>query len=138
MDFRLLRPEEVIELWPSLRTLLAPAVAAGRGELLVDDIRSLVLDGRMFVFAGLEDGEPILGVTAEFIHYPQLTVLNICFGSGRVPPAQRDQVYQTVERFARLGGARRVRTYCQHEGMVRYHERYSGAKRAYTVLEKNV
>ena len=88
MNIRLLHPDEVLRRWDELRYLLAFAVEQGRGELAVDDIRKLVLNGRMFVLGGFDDeGALCLAVTAEVVVYPRKTVLLVGFGAGKAHDA---------------------------------------------------
>lgn len=132
----LFRPEEVIHRWEALRPLLDSAVTNGCGELEVDDIRSLVLSGRMFVFALLEDSEIILALTVEFVVYPKKTVMLVGFGAGRGGVRHfKAIIWPALTEFARKAGASSVQTYCQNPAMARYHERLIGAQRKYFVME---
>lgn len=124
-------PHEVIQQWDRLRVLLMPAVDAGTGELLVDDIRELVISGRMFIFAS--DG---FALACEFINYPRKTVLNVSFGGGRV--GAREAVGDVLCDFALRGGASSIQTYCKNPAMTRYYRRWFGLDPIYTVLEKQL
>ena len=128
----LLRPEEVLYRWDELASLLQRAVDLGRGEVNVDDIRALVLGGRMFIFA-----TDAFALTCEFITYPQKTVMVVGFGAGQVgDPAG---VLQVLEEFARRGGASSIQSYCRKPSMVRYYRKYfDDVAPAYTVLEKKL
>lgn len=136
-EFRLLRPEEVVGRWTVLRGHLIHAVEQGRGELEVDDLRKLVLAGRLFIFGGFSGGEAVLAVTAEFVAYPRKTIMLLGFGAG----SSREQFakcFEVLNAFAKSAGATVIQTYCQHPAMVRYHQRHFGADVAYTVMEKPV
>jgi hypothetical protein len=128
MTFRLLRPEEVVTHWPLLREWLVLAVDKGRGEMEVDDIRKLVLGGKMFVFSDLER----FALTAEFIFYPKRTVLLVGFAGGF---PERETAMATLVDFAKSGGAQSMQAFCRDEAMCRYAAWYLGAARAYTVME---
>lgn len=138
MEFRLLRPEEVVIHWEDLRVLLEKAVSQGHGELEVDDIRKLVLGGRMFIFAGFNSGGHVnLAVTTEFSTYPRKTVMVIGFGAGRIREHAAD-IFYVISDFARKGGATSLQTFCKNPAMVRLHQKYYGPDVAYTVLEKQL
>jgi hypothetical protein len=130
-EFRLLMPHEVIDRWESLRGFLAPAVEYAGGELAVDDIRSMVLAGRMFVFA-----DDAFAVTCQFEQYPRSTAMFVGFGGGKVP--ERGDVAEKLTAFAHKGGAASVRTYCKNPAMTRYYRRWFGLTPTYTVLEKQL
>lgn len=138
MEFRLLRPEEVVVHWEEIAPLLEKAVSYGNGELEVDDIRKLVLGGRMFVFGGFNEEKRLrLAVTTEFSTYPRKTVLVIGFGAGSLGE-HANEVFLTLADFARQGGATAMQTYCKNPAMVRLHQKYYDAETAYTVLEKQL
>ena len=130
-DFALLHPHEVIERWPALRDLLSKAVEQSNGELSVDDIRTLVLGGKMFIFAS--EG---FALTCEFIVYPKRTVMIVGFGAGTVP--ERDNVAMRLKDFARRGGAVAIQTYCKNPAMTRYYRRWFNLEPTYTLLETPV
>ena len=138
MEFRLLRPEEVVVHWEEIVPLLDKAVSYGNGELEVDDIRKLVLGGRMFVFAGFNAEKRInLAVTAEFNIYPRKMVLIVGFGAG-VIGEHANEIFMTVADFAKQGGANAIQTFCKNPAMVRLHQKYYDPDVAYTVLEKQL
>lgn len=138
MEFRLLRPEEVVVHWEEIAPLLDKAVAYGQGELEVDDIRKLVLGGRMFIFGGFgQDKRLTIAVTAEFNIYPRKTVLVVGFGAGEVGK-YANEMFMAVADFAKQGGASSIQTFCKNPAMVRLHQRYYAPKVAYTVLEKQL
>ena len=130
-NFKLLMPHEVLNDWPRLRTLLSPAVDAGGGELSVDDIRQLVLSGRMFLFASA-----LFAVAVEFVVYPKKTVMNIAYGGGR--HTDRDNVDATLVAFAKQGGAESIQSHCTNPAMTRYYRRWFKLAPIYTVLEKQL
>lgn len=138
MEFRLLRPEEVVVHWDEIAPLLAKAVAYGSGELEVGDIRKLVLGGRMFIFGGFDKDKRIkTAITAEFNTYPRKTVMVIGFGAGLVGE-HANEIYHIVSEFARQGGADSIQTFCKNPAMVRLHQRNFAPEVAYTVLEKQL
>ena len=126
--FRLLMPHEVISRWDHLVEMLRHAIDQGRGECNVDDVRKLVLSGRMFIFA-----DDNLAVTVEFTTYPQKTVMVVGFGAGCVRHHQR--IAETLRDFATRGGADAIQTYCKNPAMVRYYRRWFQLEPVYTVLE---
>lgn len=138
MEFRLLRPEEVVVHWEEIAPLLDKAVSYGNGELEVDDIRKLVLGGRMFIFGGFNQERKLnLAVTTEFSTYPRKTVLVIGFGAGTLGE-HANEVFLKLADFAKQGGATALQTYCKNPAMVRLHQKYYAPDVAYTVLEKKL
>lgn len=129
--FRLLRPEEVVSRWETLGKLLQPAIDRSNGELAVDDVRNLVLMGRMFIFATDK-----FAVTTEFMVYPKRTVMLVGFGAGKVP--DRDNVAAVLIDFAKRGGAEAIQTYCKDPAMERYYRRWFQLTPTYTLLEKQL
>ena len=130
-SLQLLRPEEVLYRWDELAPLLQRAVDQGRGEVEVEDIRALVLAGRMFLLATDE-----CAVTCEFLTYPQKTVMVVGFGAGSF---DHDAVIEAVTDLARRGGASSIQTYCRKPSMVRYFRKYfDDVAPAYPVLERKL
>lgn len=130
-EFKLLRPEEVISNWQRLSSLLAAAVDKGNGELEVDDIKKLVIGGRMFIFA-----DDDFALTCEFVNYPRKTVMVAGFGSGKVHDF--NNVIEVIYGFARRGGASSIQTYVREPSMVRYYKRLLKIDPLYAVLEKSL
>ena len=129
---RLLRPEEVLADWPRLSEMLSHAVERGHGEVEPSDIRKLVLAGLMFVFASDN-----FALTCEFVNYPQKTVMVVGFGAGKV--GDHRQVAETLDNFAKTGGASSIRTYCSNPAMVRYYQHFfTDVSPIYTVLERSL
>lgn len=124
-------PHEVVERWPQLREFLASAVEYAGKELEVDDIRSMVLAGQMFVFA-----DDAFAVTTRFMIYPRATTMLIGFGGGKVP--DRGDVAEKLIAFAKKGGATRIETFCKNPAMTRYYRRWFGLTPTYTVLDKSL
>lgn len=138
MEFRLLRPEEVVVHWEEIAPLLDKAVSYGNGELEVNDIRKLVLGGRMFIFGGFNQEKHLtLAITAEFNIYPRKMVLVVGFGAGTVKE-HAEEVYLKIADFAKQGGARAIQTFCKNPAMVRLHRKNFDPEIAYTVLEKQL
>lgn len=138
MEFRLLRPEEVVVHWEEIAPLLDKAVSYGNGELAVEDIRRLVLGGRMFIFAGFDSDKRInLAVTTEFNVYPRKMVMVIGFGAGTLGE-HANEVFLKIADFAKQGGATALQTFCKNPAMVRLHQKYYDPDVAYTVLEKQL
>lgn len=130
-QFKLLRPEEVIERWPDLSGLLHQAVRRGNGELLVADILKLVLGGKMFIFA-----DEKFAVTCEFVTYPQKTIMVAGFGAGEVEDLHGHLA--VLSDFARMAGASSIQTYVSSPAMVRYYKQKLDLEPRYTVLEKTI
>ena len=130
-QFKLLRPEEVIERWPELSERLDHAVQKGNGEAKVEDILKLVLGGRMFIFA-----DDKFALTCEFVTYPQKTVMVAGFGAGEVEDLNGH--IEVLSDFARRGGASSIQTLVSNPAMVRYYKQKLNLEPRYTVLEKTI
>ena len=129
---RLLRPEEVLADWPRLSEMLSHAIKRGHGEVEANDIRKMVLAGLMFVFAS-----DSFALTCEFVNYPRKTVMVVGFGAGKV--GDHRQVTETLDNFAKTGGASSIRTYCSNPAMVRYYQHFfTDVSPIYTVLERSL
>ena len=111
--------------------MLDAAVREGKGEVEVDDLRQLVLSGRMFIFATND-----FALTCEFVIYPRKTVMIVGFGAGKV--ADHPAFAQVLENFAKHGGASSIQTYCRNPAMVRYYKRFFDVEPLYAVLEKQL
>lgn len=130
-QFKLLRPEEVIERWPDLSGRLGPAVRCCNGEVLVSDILKLVLGGKMFIFA-----DDKFALTCEFVTYPQKTIMVAGFGAGKVEDFNGH--LEVLSDFARRGGASSIQTLVSNPAMVRYYKQKLNLEPRYTVLEKTI
>lgn len=138
MEFRLLRPEEVIDRWGELAPLLDKAIAYCGGEIEVEDIRKSILGGREFLFAGFdEQGNIDIAATVEFQLFPKKTVLLLGYCGGKIG-RMSEEYFEKIVDFAKRGGATALRTFCSNPAMVRLHQRYFSPKVAYTVLEKQI
>jgi len=124
---RVLTPHEVISNWEALSQLLAPAVARCNGELEIDDIRQLVLSGRMFVLASDR-----FALTCEFVVYPRKTVMLVGFGAGEVP----EGTDAALTDFGRRAGATSMQAYVAKDSMVRYLRHHFGGELIYRVIER--
>lgn len=134
--FNLLRPEEVIENWPTLSQLLEPAVAQCNGEMEVDDVLNAILNGRTFLFALIEDETITFAITADFKVYPRKTVMFVGFAGGKHGAQYAEEIWATLARFGAKAGAVSMQAFCENPAMVRYHQRFTGAQRKYFVVEK--
>lgn len=136
-NYKLLYPDQVRVNWPVIRSLLAKAVAHGRGELDVDDILPMVREGQMGVMV-LEEGDKIVAAVAfEVLRYPRRKILNLAFAGGRGVKDIADQ-YDKIAIIAREVGATAVRCMCR-PSVARLLKRVApDTEQAYLVLERKV
>jgi len=131
-EFRLVPRAELPARWEGLRPVLQRAVAQGRGELEVDDIYALTLQGRMCVFATDDDS---FAITAEIMNYPRKRVFLLGFGAGTTPEV--GVLHGVLSAAAKGVGAQVIQTYCSNHAMVRYYTRHKFDP-VYTVLERGL
>lgn len=137
MEFRLITPHELLDNWPTVSQLLQPAVAQANGEVALDDVRGLVLAGKMFICVGMDDGKFVFATTLEFVHYPRKTILLVGFGAGGLGD-NHDACWDFVTQVAHKGGATAVQAYVKHPRVAAHLTEKFGVQPLYTVLERTV
>lgn len=92
--------------------LLQPVVErACKGEFTVEDLRQLNLKGNA-ITALVEDRSPQLAMVFEFIHYPQMTAVNIIALGG---PGLKDSAiafWDTFKAWCKEAGASCIEASC--------------------------
>jgi len=129
--------EQVTAHSPQVRSLFDRCVKrAVRGEFSSEDLLRLTQEGRMHIGI-VSDGEnPVMAVAFEFVHYPQLTVLNIAALAGSRMGKIMREFWPTFQRFARLAGADCIQASCA-PGMARMLGRY-GFGEVYQVMRSEL
>lgn len=134
-DFRLIRIDEFLARWGEVKPLLEPAIAEGNGEIELDDVRRLVIGGRMFVFCLEEDACATFALTCELVMYPRKTVLLCGYGGGAGASDHRDLIIERLREFAARAGATAIQCYCKSGAVARLNRILFGAKPLYTLME---
>lgn len=135
-----LNPEQVREQWWQIGPLLAKAVAKNDGELLLEDIPTLVVNNQMFVGVIREaPGEMIQLALAGEVHvYPRKKVLNVAFvGGNPLVQSRSKHLYSVLEDIARKLDCTSIQGQCG-PGATRFYTRMFGLKPTYTVLRREV
>lgn len=127
--------QQAMAVWPVIAPMLERVIPEMRGELLLEDAKQLILQGKCFVCVMLEGSEIIMAGVLEVVEYPRLTVLNTIMLAGRGVKYLMTECKADVQQIARVVGATRVRGFV-HESVARLHRRFvDGAKEIYTVVE---
>lgn len=137
-QLRVIRPDELEALWPTIQRLLALAIPHCNGEFEVDDLRDLVQQGRAF-FMVLEDrGVIILAAVCEVIVTPRKKMLNVLALGGARLDMLALSFWGQVQDIGRLLGVDSVRG-AVRPAMQRYYRRIAPeATVAYTILERTL
>jgi len=69
--------------WPALAPWIGRALAEGGGEYRIDDIREMASDGRVQVWAFLENGEHQGVAVTQLVRYPRQLVAQIFLGAAK-------------------------------------------------------
>lgn len=135
-SLRVLRPEEVHASWLELRELLGLGIEFGHGDFEIDDILSLVSDGKSFIVVLERDGETVLASACEVIVYPRRSVMNVMAIGGCGLDVMFGRFWDLISDIGRVLGVDAVRGSVR-PSMQRYCKRIApDATVAYNVLER--
>jgi hypothetical protein len=98
----------ITEHWPTASRLLAPVLQAARGEFTVDDLLELCRDGRAVAGMAFEDGEPVMAMVFEFVHFPRKTVLRVIALAGRDLQRIAGTFWPSFTEWAKESGAAEI------------------------------
>jgi len=99
--------------------LLQPVIdQAARGEFTVEDIRRLTEAGRVITALIEKDGEAVLAMAFEFVHYPQKLAVNILALGGQSVDEVASEFWDTFKEWCRSAGASAIEASCS-EAMAR-------------------
>jgi hypothetical protein len=108
LDIKLVPPKQVPSWVPGLRPYLKKSEFWTKGRAQATDIIEYLMDGRMNLWAVVDpdDFTPYGYVITEFRDYARCRALVIqyCAGENNYMRHVEDQMYDTLERFARDGG----------------------------------
>lgn len=93
--------------------LLQPVIdQAARGEFTVDDLARLTREGRAITAVAERDGQPLMAMAFEFVHYPQTLAINIMALGGRDLEAVASQFWPTFRAWCRRAGVNVIEASC--------------------------
>jgi hypothetical protein len=130
-------PELLEEYWDSAAIHFEPVVRdAARGEFTVEDIKHLCEQKRATTAVVIEDGQVILALAFEFIHYPQISACNImALGGTRLTEAE-NEFFVTFREWCKSMNVTVIEASCSSV-MSRLLRRYGFAK-TYEVVRLSV
>lgn len=99
--------------WPAAAALLAPVLAAARGEFEISDLEELCREGRAVAAIAADDaGQPVLAFVFEWRFYPRRTILNIIALGGRELRAVAGTFWPAFRAWAEESGATHIEASC--------------------------
>ena len=122
--------------WPKLREFFELGIEFGHGDFEIDDILSLVSDGKSFIVVLERDGETTLASACEVIVYPRRSVMNVMAIGGCGLDVMFGRFWDLIVDIGRVLGVNAVRGSVR-PSMQRYCKRIApDATVAYNVLER--
>ena len=98
--------------WAQCVPHLEKAVNAMHGELTVEDIYTLALQGRMYVLVAKNDEQEVpevnLVMVTEVVYYPRYTAMNVVAVGGKDLRHSIKQFWPDVIGWARISGVRKI------------------------------
>ncbi len=126
-------PELLEQKFHLAAPLLQPVIdQAARGEFTVEDIRRMTSEGRVITAVVEQDGEAVLALAFEFVHYPQTLAVNIMALGGKDLGKAADEFWDTLRDWFRSAGATVIEASCS-DAMARLLGRY-GFENVYRVV----
>lgn len=93
--------------------LLQPVIdQAARGEFTLEDIRRMTEAGRVITAIAEKDGEPVMAMAFEFVHYPQTVAVNILALGGQGVAEVASEFWDTFKAWCRSAGASSIEASC--------------------------
>lgn len=118
---------EVGDRADDISRLLTPVVdEAARGELTVNDILRLAMEGHMYVGLFEDDGRVVMAMAFEFRHYPRKTNLNIVALGGERLDKVAARFWSAFRAWAASAGAAEIEASCS-KAMARMLKKYGFA-----------
>lgn len=130
MDYCGIIPKDLAvgTLWPQIGALIASAIAYGRGEYALADIRDGIERGQMFAAGCVSGaGEVEFIVTCTVVTFPRKKVLYIQYGAGRGGVRAKDSLFAAAKTL----GCDWIETRCR-ESVARLYRR-AGFEVGYSV-----
>lgn len=111
----LVNPEFLPDIWFSVRPLIDKALEHSVGEITSYDILKFLLNGKEFLWVGVEDDEIKSILVAEIVNYPRKRILRIVACS-----VDNDSNFETWSKYLHLVEDFARTSNCSHlEAMVR-------------------
>lgn len=93
--------------------LLQPVIdQAARGEFTVEDIRRMTEAGRVITAIAEKDGDTVMAMAFEFVHYPQSVAVNILALGGAGLDEVATAFWSTFKDWCRSAGASAIEASC--------------------------
>lgn len=106
-------PDLLAQHFHKAAPLLQPVIdQAARGEFTVEDIRSLTEQGRVITALAEKDGEPVMAMAFEFVHYPRVLAVNVMALGGHGLADVRSQFWDAFKDWCRSAGATVIEASC--------------------------
>lgn len=126
-------PQLLEQKFHLIEPLLLPVVKeAARGEFSVEDIKRMTAEGRVISAVAEKDGEPVMAMAFEFVHYPQILAVNVMALGGHGLDAIADEFWETFRSWCKSAGASVIEASCSN-AMARLLGRY-GFETVYRVV----
>jgi hypothetical protein len=107
-----IRPNELPQVWPTARQLIAKYTEMEPEAATLEQIEHMVRTGRINLLVWEEPGEGITGaVTVEFIDYPRERVAHVDYMGGKA--IVRQHVFEEAMNWMRLFGATKAQCWCR-------------------------
>jgi hypothetical protein len=119
--------------WPDVERLIRPVVEhAARGEFNLDDLRRACVGKTATAAIAIDDGEVVLAMVFEFLHYPRMSACNIMALGGRNMAEAYERFFVTFKKWLYGMGVTVIEASCS-SAMSRFLARY-GFEKTYEVV----
>ena len=132
---QLVQPNEIPYIWIEVKPLIEKALVHANGEMLPEDVLSLLLQNKEHLFIGYTNDEIQSALVGEIITYPQKKVFRIITWStksGHDYEAWID-LFDTIEYFAKSKGCDSIEAWTR-KGLARKLK----WDNEYSVITKNI
>ena len=83
--------------WPKISHMIAAGLACGEGELTTEQVRLLIVQGRVCLLVSRNENRVVAALAGEILGYPNYRVLNIISMGGDHLGLDLEDVRQLVE-----------------------------------------
>lgn len=116
--------EQVARKFDIAAPLLEPVVRdAAKGEFSVFDLFELTKDGKAITALIEKDGQGMMALVFEFVHYPQMLAVNIMALGGKDLDESMMEFFEKFKTYCREAGAVAIEASCS-PGMTRLLSKY--------------
>jgi hypothetical protein len=117
-------PELLARKFAIAAPLLEPVIQeAAKGEFTVDDLYDLNLKGKAITAVIEQDGQAVMAVVFEFVHYPQMMAVNIMALGGKDLEGSVAEFWDGFKAWCKEAGAQAIEAACS-PGMTRLLSKY--------------